>query len=70
MDYNEALDYIASFGRFGSRPGLERMQWVLDRLGHPEKALRFIHIAGTNGKGSNADIVNSILLAAVYKVCM
>ena len=34
----------------GIRPGLERMEWILERLNHPERRLKFIHIAGTNGK--------------------
>ncbi len=70
MDFNSALDYISSFGRFGSRPGLERMQWVLEQLGHPEVGQRFIHIAGTNGKGSTTALIHNILLAAGYRVGM
>lgn len=70
MDYQSALDYISSMGRFGSRPGLERMQWVLERIGHPERALRFVHIGGTNGKGSTTAFVHSILQAAGYSTGM
>ncbi|HHW99158.1 MAG TPA: bifunctional folylpolyglutamate synthase/dihydrofolate synthase, partial [Firmicutes bacterium] len=70
MDYQSALAYISSFGRFGSRPGLERMQWVLDQLGHPEAGLKFIHVAGTNGKGSTTVLIHNILQAAGYRVGM
>jgi dihydrofolate synthase/folylpolyglutamate synthase len=70
MDYQQAIDYISSFGRFGSRPGLERMEWLLQQLGHPEQQLRFVHIAGTNGKGSTTAFVHGILQAAGYRVGM
>ena len=50
----------------GIRPGLERMRRLLDRLGHPEHGLNFIHIAGTNGKGSTAAALDSILRAAGF----
>ena len=70
MDYQSALEYISSFGRFGSRPGLERMQWMLERMGRPELGQRFIHIAGTNGKGSTTAFVHNMLQAAGYRVGM
>lgn len=70
MDYQAALEYISSFGRFGSRPGLERMRWLLERLDHPEKSMGFIHVAGTNGKGSTTAFVHSILQAAGKRVGM
>lgn len=46
--------------------GLERMEWMLERLGHPERRLKFIHIAGTNGKGSTAVMIASVLQEAGY----
>lgn len=70
MDYESTLAYISSFGRFGSRPGLERMQWMLSRMGHPEAAQRFIHVGGTNGKGSTTALIHNILQAAGYSVGM
>lgn len=70
MDYQVALDYISSFGRFGSRPGLERMQWLLEKLGHPERDMKFVHVAGTNGKGSTTAFIHGILQAAGYRVGM
>ncbi|NDC00825.1 MAG: bifunctional folylpolyglutamate synthase/dihydrofolate synthase, partial [Verrucomicrobia bacterium] len=50
----------------GIQPGLRRMRRLLQRLGHPERGLNFIHIAGTNGKGSTAAAVDSILRAAGF----
>ncbi|MFC7440825.1 bifunctional folylpolyglutamate synthase/dihydrofolate synthase [Laceyella putida] len=48
------------------QPGLERMEWMLERLGHPERRCKFIHIAGTNGKGSTAAMIASVLKEAGY----
>ena len=67
MDYKEALSYIDSLRWFGSKPGLERITALLEKLGRPERALRFVHIAGTNGKGSCAAMTASILKAAGYR---
>lgn len=61
MNYEEALNYIHSLERFGSQPGLERIKQVLKKLGDPQDGLRFIHLAGTNGKGSTAAFSASIL---------
>lgn len=69
LTYEAALDYIASFGRFGSRPGLERMHWMLERMDCP-LSQGFIHIGGTNGKGSTTAFVHNILQAAGYRVGM
>ncbi|MEN6550551.1 MAG: Mur ligase family protein, partial [Candidatus Cryosericum sp.] len=52
MTYAEALDKVFSLSKFGSKLGLERIQRIMDRLGNPERSLRFIHVAGTKGKGS------------------
>ncbi|SFJ42231.1 bifunctional folylpolyglutamate synthase/dihydrofolate synthase [Thermoflavimicrobium dichotomicum] len=49
------------------QPGLERMEWMLERLNHPERRLKFIHIAGTNGKGSTAAMISTVLVEAGYK---
>ena len=67
MDYQEALAYISGTAFFGSKPGLERIAALLEKLGDPQKQLRFVHIAGTNGKGSCAAMTASILKAAGYK---
>ncbi len=67
MTYVEALEYIHSVSWKGSRPGLERTEELLRLMGNPEKKLKFIHIAGTNGKGSTASMSACILMDAGYK---
>ncbi|MBR4961888.1 MAG: bifunctional folylpolyglutamate synthase/dihydrofolate synthase [Clostridia bacterium] len=67
MTYEEAMAYIHSVNWLGSRPGLERITVLCEKLGHPEKDLRFIHVGGTNGKGSFCCMLSNILTAAGYK---
>ncbi len=67
MDYQQALEYIHSLERFGSKPGLERIRALTDRLGNPQDKLKFVHIAGTNGKGSTAAFIASVTTAAGYR---
>ena len=68
MTYEEALDNV--YGRlvFGIKPGLERISALLDRLGAPHKQLKFVHVAGTNGKGTCSTLVASALQACGLKV--
>lgn len=61
MNYNEALDYIHSFLKFGSKPGLERVTELLERNDNPQNSLRIIHVAGTNGKGTVSTMLSNIL---------
>ena len=68
MTYQQALDYIHSTCWKGSRPGLERTIELASRLGRPQDSLKFIHVAGTNGKGSTSAMLASILQKAGYKV--
>ena len=63
----QSLAYIHGLYRKGAKPGLAREQQLLALLGNPEKELQFIHIAGTNGKGSTAAMTASILHKAGYK---
>ena len=70
MRYEEAMKYITEVGNFGSNYGLERTYKLLEYMGNPEKNLKFIHIAGTNGKGSTTSIITEILMGAGYKVGM
>lgn len=70
MRYEEAMKYITEVGNFGSNYGLERTYKLLEYLGNPEKDLKFIHIAGTNGKGSTTSMIAEILMGAGYKVGM
>lgn len=67
MDYKEALAYIDGVAWFGSKPGLSRVTELLHALGDPQDRLKFVHIAGTNGKGSCAAMLASVLKAAGYK---
>ena len=67
MNYEESLNYIHSVNWMGSKPGLSRTTHLLEKLGNPHKGLKFIHIAGTNGKGSTASMLSSILTRAGYK---
>ena len=64
MTYEESLTYISKLGRFGMKLGTERTRAILDHLGNPERGLRGALIAGTNGKGSTAACLASILQAA------
>ena len=57
----DALAWLKGFDRFHIRPGLERMEAMLEALGRPEQGLRFLHIAGTNGKGSTGAFMTGIL---------
>jgi len=61
------LEYIHSVKWQGSKPGLERTRELLSALGNPEKSLRFVHIAGTNGKGSTAACIAAVLIKAGYR---
>jgi len=67
MTGREAVEYIESIEWMGSRLGLERTEYMLEKLGNPETKLRFVHIAGTNGKGSTAAMLASVLRCAGYK---
>ncbi len=67
MNAEQAIEYIHSVCWKGSIPGLGRTQTLLKLMGNPEKDLKFIHIAGTNGKGSTAAMIASILRKAGYR---
>ena len=70
MNYDQALAYIHAVHWQGHKPGLDRIRTLLEALGNPHQKLQFVHIAGTNGKGSTAAMVDSCLRAAGYKVGM
>ncbi len=67
-EYKEVLEWIHGLGRFGIKPGLDRVSVMLEKLGNPHHKIRFVHIAGTNGKGSTAAILASILRSSGYAV--
>ena len=70
MDYNQALSYIHSIPKFRRPLGNEKLEKLLKTLGNPHEDLKCIHIAGTNGKGSCAAMLNSVLSAAGFKTGM
>lgn len=59
MDFNEAIDYVAQAKKRGIVPGLENMELLCSALGHPERQVKTVHIAGTNGKGSVGAFISS-----------
>lgn len=66
--YMKALEWIHGLGRFGIRPGLERITVLLEMLDSPHHRVRFVHIGGTNGKGSTAALLASVLRSAGYRI--
>lgn len=68
MNITEALAYIHHTKWLGSRLGLSRTYELLEKMGNPQQKLKFVHIAGTNGKGSTAAMTASMLRAAGYTV--
>ncbi len=67
MNYKEALEYIHNISWTFCKPGLERTKQLCSMLGNPQDKLKFIHVAGTNGKGSFCSMLSSILRQAGYK---
>lgn len=70
MIYEDAMKYITEVGNFGSNYGLDRTYRLLEILGDPQKELKVIHIAGTNGKGSTTAMITEMLKGGGYKVGM
>lgn len=68
MNYNEAIEYIHSVNWMFCNPGLDRVKTLCKALGDPQDSLKFIHVAGTNGKGSFCAMTDSILRAQGYRV--
>lgn len=66
LTYLQSLDYISSLKKFGSKLELENLKKLLDMIGNPQDRLNFIHIAGTNGKGSITTFCSNILSKASY----
>lgn len=68
MSMNEVISYIGVDRGLGKKVDLKRMHWLMEQLGNPEKSLKFVHIAGTNGKGSTSAYMSSVLREAGYDV--
>lgn len=68
QSYSEAVDWINGLIPFGIRPGLERIYLLMERLGNPQRRLKFIHVAGTNGKGSSCAFLTRTLMECGYNV--
>lgn len=67
MNYKEALDFIHGTYKFGSKLGLDNIKALMKALGDPQNELKFVHVAGTNGKGSTSSMIASVLNEAGYK---
>ena len=63
MNYDQAINYIHSLNRFGINPGLERIEELCRAVGNPQDRLKFVHVAGTNGKGSTSTMIAGALTA-------
>lgn len=68
MTYQEAIEIIHGFQRFGSKLGLDRMKYLMNLLGNPQNKMKIIHVAGTNGKGSVSRFIASCLTENGYRV--
>ncbi len=68
LDKQSVDDFLSGYGRFGVNLGLDRIQYLLNRLGNPQHQVQIVHVAGTNGKGSVCAYVASVLHAAGYRV--
>ena len=67
MNYEDSVKYIHSLLKFGMNLGLEGISALLNELGNPQEKLEFVHVAGTNGKGTTSTMLSSILCAAGKK---
>ncbi|MCJ0907879.1 bifunctional folylpolyglutamate synthase/dihydrofolate synthase [Mammaliicoccus sciuri] len=68
MNYLDSLHWIHERTKFGIKPGVKRMKWMLDKLGNPEEKIQAVHVVGTNGKGSTVSYLREALVANKYKI--
>ncbi|MGV2875029.1 folylpolyglutamate synthase/dihydrofolate synthase family protein [Macrococcus capreoli] len=68
MNYLESLYWIHERYKFGIKPGIKRMEWMLEKLDHPERKINGIHVVGTNGKGSTVSYLKNALMTNNYTV--
>lgn len=67
MNYEQAIEFIHSTYKFGSKLGLQNITKLTELLGNPQNSYKIIHIAGTNGKGSTSNMIHDVLMASGYK---
>ena len=67
MNYEEALQFIHSTYKFGSKLGLQNITKLTELLGNPQDSFKIIHVAGTNGKGSTSNMIHDVLMSSGYK---
>ncbi len=67
MNYEEAIQFIHSTYKFGSKLGLQNITKLTELLGNPQDSYKIIHVAGTNGKGSTSNMIHDVLMASGYK---
>ena len=53
--------YLSNFAKFTDNPSLDAMLWLMNEYGNPHKNMKFIHVAGTNGKGSVCQMLSNVL---------
>ncbi|MCJ0941813.1 bifunctional folylpolyglutamate synthase/dihydrofolate synthase [Mammaliicoccus sciuri] len=68
MNYLDSLHWIHERTKFGIKPGVKRMKWMLDKLGNPEEKIQAVHVVGTNGKGSTVSYLREALVANNYEI--
>lgn len=68
LTYEQAVDWIHAQLKFGMKPGIERMRWLLEQFGNPQEQLKAVHVVGTNGKGSTVNYLQTIFSLAGYQV--
>lgn len=68
MNYLDSLHWIHERTKFGIKPGVKRMKWMLDKLGNPEEKIQAVHVVGTNGKGSTVSYLREALVANNYEM--
>ena len=66
-DYEKTIKYLEELNKFGWKPGLERIEKLLNLLGNPHQGIKYIHVGGTNGKGSVTVSLTKILTEQGYK---
>lgn len=67
MTFEKAMEQLGTLQRFGSPGAVQRVAWILSQFDNPQNQLKFVHVAGTNGKGSTCAMISSVLQQAGYQ---